>query len=127
MIGLHVPESLIESDSQSPRHLSRARSVPHRLRRSRAALDPVRGDSFHAVCADRGGLGYRIRQGWPECFVPHLDPAMARYLRAGDRDSVAWQETYGPSRMTQHDIRASLYAQVRVMLYADDRGRAVFE
>lgn len=96
-----------------------------------------------------------------EALVPPLDPDVARYLRAGDRDSVAWEETYGPklsifevrdhgsflaiagrvrkafqyeignpitaSRMTRHDIRASLYAPLRVLLYEDDRGRAVFE
>ena len=31
------------------------------------------------------------------------------------------------SRMTRHDIRASLYAPLRVVLYEDDQGRAAFE
>jgi uncharacterized protein (DUF302 family) len=44
---------------------------------------------------------------------------------------VAYQYEIGnqitASRMTRHDIRAALYAPLRIILYEDGQGRAVFE
>ena len=52
-------------------------------------------------------------------------------LKLVGRPRKAYQYEIGnqitASRMTHHDIRASLYAPLRIILYEDDQGRAMFE
>lgn len=51
--------------------------------------------------------------------------AIAGQVRKAFQYEIGNQVT--ASRMTRHDIRAALYAPLRIVLYEDDQGHAVFE
>lgn len=90
-------------------------------------LDPAiqeilrRGDREGADAYDEAG---------PKLAIFLLRDHGALLAIAGGRRNALQYEIGNPltaSKMTRHDLRAALYAPLRVLLYEDARGRGVFE
>ncbi|MGH6880750.1 DUF302 domain-containing protein [Hypericibacter sp.] len=100
----------------------------------KAALESLVPPVDPAVAASLRA-GDRDRVAWQETHGAKLSIFVVRdhgsFLAVAGRARKAYQYEIGnpitASRMTRHDIRAGLYAPLRVMLYEDDWGRAVFE
>ena len=87
------------------------------------------------------GIAVLLRNGEGERALRELEngPKLARFLSrdhgallqiAGQRRNAVQYEIGNPltaSRMTRHQLPAALYAPLRVVLYEDDLGRAIFE
>jgi uncharacterized protein (DUF302 family) len=81
----------------------------------------------------RKGDHYKVE--WRQEHGPKLSLFLTRdhgsLLEIVGKPRKAYQYEIGnqitASRMTRHDIRASLYAPLRVVLYEDDHGRALIE
>ncbi len=90
-------------------------------------LDPVIGEILRK--GDRKSVEWRQEHG------PKLSLFITRdhgiLLEIVGKPRKAYQYEIGnqitASRMTRHDIRAALYAPLRIVLYEDDHGRAIFE
>jgi exonuclease VII small subunit len=87
------------------------------------------------------GIFALLREGESERALKQLEagPVLARFLsrdhgsllQIAGRQRKAVQYEIGnaltASRMTRHQLRAALYAPLRVLLYEDDSGQAAFE